>query len=81
MWDVVFVIDSLPGFQATFALLLLFQASMLPDSPRWLLAHGREDEAIKVLAQLADEPTDSPNVLKKQKEISSSIELESAGGV
>ncbi|KAF8464512.1 general substrate transporter [Gautieria morchelliformis] len=68
------------GFQASFALVLLFQAWILPDSPRWLLAHGRESEAVNVLARLADEPEDSYKVLKQRDEIASSIEIESSGG-
>jgi sugar porter (SP) family MFS transporter len=67
------------GFQAVFAFFLLIQMSLLPDSPRWLLAHGREKEATDVLARLANEDIDSPNVLKTRGEIIGSIELESSG--
>ncbi|KAF8575724.1 general substrate transporter [Ramaria rubella] len=70
------------GFQATFALLLLIQASVLPDSPRWLLAHGRSDEATEVLARLSGSrvSVDAVEVLKQRREIETSIELESRGG-
>ncbi|KIJ53831.1 hypothetical protein M422DRAFT_73963 [Sphaerobolus stellatus SS14] len=68
------------AFQATFAMALLFQAYSLPDSPRWLLAHGRVKEAVTVLSRLLDKPEDSPHVLEKRDEISNSIALESAGG-
>ncbi|TDL25436.1 general substrate transporter [Rickenella mellea] len=70
------------GFQAFFAFCLLFQAMALPDSPRWLLAHGRESEATEVLARLTgkDVSVDHPDVLEKKKEIEESLAQESAGG-
>ncbi|KAK7685453.1 hypothetical protein QCA50_011316 [Cerrena zonata] len=69
------------GFQAVFALLLLIQVSMLPDSPRWCMAHGMTEEATRILAQLEDkDSTDHPDVVLKRKEIEASLALESAGG-
>ncbi|EIW74800.1 general substrate transporter [Coniophora puteana RWD-64-598 SS2] len=69
------------GFQAFFALCLLFQAMTLPDSPRWLIAHGRADEGARVLAQLEDRDSiDHPDVIEKLKEIEVSLAQESAGG-
>ncbi|KAH7908218.1 general substrate transporter [Hygrophoropsis aurantiaca] len=68
------------GFQAVFALFLLIQVSVLPDSPRWLIAHGRTDEGAQILAQLEDRASDHPDVVEKLKEIEVSLELESAGG-
>lgn len=61
--------------------MLLLQASVLPDSPRWLLAHGRDDEATEVLARLADAEIDAPEVLQKRNEITDALKLESAGGM
>lgn len=69
------------GFQAVFALALLIQAVVLPDSPRWLIAHNRRDEGASVLAQLeGHESIDHPDVVFKMKEIEVSLEQESIGG-
>ncbi|KZV76507.1 general substrate transporter [Peniophora sp. CONT] len=68
------------GFQAFFALCLLLQGAVLPDSPRWLLAHGREEEALTVLCQLEDKPATHPDVIEKKREIEVSLMQESAGG-
>ena len=69
------------GFQAVFALCLLLQVLVLPDSPRWCMAHGREEEGARILAQLegCDSP-DHPDVVAKRKEIEVSLAQESAGG-
>ncbi|GME37215.1 hypothetical protein GTA08_BOTSDO03736 [Neofusicoccum parvum] len=40
------------AFQAAPALLLLFMSPWLPFSPRWLLAVGRQDEALSVIKRL-----------------------------
>ncbi|KAK9413392.1 putative Major facilitator superfamily (MFS) profile domain-containing protein [Seiridium unicorne] len=42
------------AFQIAFALVILVLMLRLPESPRWLLSHGREEEANTVLAALAD---------------------------
>ncbi|KAA1477575.1 general substrate transporter [Dentipellis sp. KUC8613] len=68
------------GFQAFFAVCLFLQVSMLPDSPRWLIANGREDEGMRVLARLEDKGLDHPDVMDKKKEIDVSLSQESAGG-
>lgn len=39
-------------FQILFAVLLIAGIMVLPESPRWLLNHGHETEALKVLAAL-----------------------------
>jgi len=69
------------GFQAVFAFLLLLQVIVLLDSPRWLVAHGRNEEGARILVQLEDrDSTNHPDVVEQPKEIQVSLERESAGG-
>lgn len=69
------------GFQAVFAACLLLQVTVLPDSPRWLLAHGQVEEASKVIALLEDhDAVDHPDVVRAREDIEASLALESEGG-
>ena len=73
--------DTCTGFQAVFALCLLLQVLVLPDSPRWCMAHGRAEEGARILAQLEDRDSpEDPHVVEKRKEIEVSLAQESAGG-
>ena len=66
------------AFQIVFALILLAFILELPESPRWLILKGKEDEAISVIAALADLPTDDHLVLVEFAEIKDTV-LEMAG--
>ncbi|KAG7001320.1 hypothetical protein G7Y79_00032g066730 [Physcia stellaris] len=46
------------AFQIAFALIILVFILELPESPRWLILKGKEDEAINVLGALSDLPSD-----------------------
>lgn len=46
------------------------------SSYRWLFAHGQEDEAIKILADLEDKPINDPYIVAEREEIVFSIEYE-----
>jgi MFS family permease len=48
------------AFQIVFASIILPFVLMLPESPRWLILRGREDEAIDVLGALFDLPGTDP---------------------
>ncbi|KAG0165929.1 hypothetical protein DFQ28_006538 [Apophysomyces sp. BC1034] len=65
------------AFQNFFALVLIAGTFVLPETPRWLVAHGRDDEAKDVLARLwTDGDTNHPRCIAEYKEIRDGIELE-----
>ncbi|GGG42177.1 MFS transporter [Kocuria dechangensis] len=49
VWRYMLIIAVLP------AVVLFFGMLRMPESPRWLIAHGREDEALEVLRQVRSE--------------------------
>jgi hypothetical protein len=61
------------AFQLVFSLILLATVPWLPESPRWLLAHGHEKEGEDVLIALAGGNT---NVANQKREILEAAQLE-----
>jgi hypothetical protein len=59
--------------QMLFVAIILVMVYILPESPRWLLAHGHEDEAKHVLAMLNDH-----DINEEFEEIRTSIQAEQA---
>ncbi|TAQ90061.1 hypothetical protein B7494_g1618 [Chlorociboria aeruginascens] len=61
------------AFQIVFALLLLAVIMELPESPRWLILRGKEDEAMSVISALADLPPEDHLVKVEFAEIKDSV--------
>ncbi|KAF3761862.1 general substrate transporter [Cryphonectria parasitica EP155] len=65
------------GAQMIFALLLLSILPLMPESPRWLMAHSRTDEALDVLLRMhGTAEQDDDEVQTEIKMINEAIELE-----
>lgn len=55
-----------------------FLTIWMPESPRWLMLRGKEQEARRVLSALDDVPLDDPSIDVHVTEIKQSIELSSS---
>ncbi|CAG8283345.1 unnamed protein product [Penicillium salamii] len=51
------------AFQILFAILVTVGGLMLPESPRWFVMQGHDEQALEVLAALNDSTVDSEDVL------------------
>lgn len=67
-------------FQAFFAVCLVLQIIGLPETPRWLVAHDRYEEARAVTAALENLPLDDPTVDATIVDIRSGLEEEHKDG-
>ncbi len=61
------------AFQIVFALTILAFVLELPESPRWLILKGKEDEAVNVLGALSNLPPDDPYVLDEFSAIKDTV--------
>lgn len=66
--------------QLVFCFVVIYLVFGLPESPRWLYAHGRNEEALQVLCDVWDSPPDGPQVVKMQDDILETLQLERTHG-
>lgn len=66
--------------QTAFCFLVIALVFGLPESPRWLYYHGREEEALQVLCDVWDATPEDPRVHKMHTEITEAIALERRSG-
>ncbi|KAG2217315.1 hypothetical protein INT45_003509 [Circinella minor] len=62
--------------QIILGILLGIGILFFPFSPRWLMSHGREEEALKVLSKLRRRPIDHPVIQEEWREIKISVEFD-----
>jgi MFS family permease len=67
------------AFQIVFAVIAFIVLQFLPESPRWLILTGRENEALQVLAALNDEDIDGPEIRDEFLQIKDAILIMSQG--
>ncbi|WVQ82904.1 hypothetical protein IAT38_005040 [Cryptococcus sp. DSM 104549] len=67
------------ALQAVAPLLLSSMQGWLPESPRWLIQHGRSEQAFTTLCKLHDTPGEADHALAKEEQlmITKQIELDS----
>ncbi|KAJ5886989.1 uncharacterized protein N7473_009663 [Penicillium subrubescens] len=69
------------AFQFFFFFILWSTVPWLPESPRWLLAHGKEDKAVEVISCLEGKSIDDPFVIAQRNEIDFTIRYEHENSV
>ncbi|PYI10934.1 hexose carrier protein [Aspergillus sclerotiicarbonarius CBS 121057] len=69
------------ALQFFFIVVLFATVPWLPESPRWLLCHGRTQEALEILCSIEDKPMDDPYIATQHSEIAYSIQYERENAV
>lgn len=68
------------AFQIVFALIILAFILGLPDSPRWLILKGKEEEALNVLSALSDKDPDDHYIQSEFAAIKDTVLLQQGAG-
>ena len=69
------------AFQFVFIIVLFATTPWLPESPRWLIAHGHFDDADQIIADLEALDINDPVVITESKEIHYAVQYEREHGV
>ncbi|KAJ5604903.1 hypothetical protein N7510_010057 [Penicillium lagena] len=64
------------AMQIVFAIFVIVLVFGLPESPRWLMNHGYEKEAMDVLCAVYDREEDDEYIVNERRAITAAIELE-----
>lgn len=66
--------------QVIFAMLVIAMVCGLPESPRYLYAHGRHDEALQILCDVYDGSPEDPKIEKENREVIEALKVEQEHG-
>lgn len=64
------------AFQGVFIILLAILLLFAPESPRWLIYHGRTEDATKIISRLKNKEIDHADVRQQVMEIEDAVQLE-----
>ena len=64
--------------QCCFLVPMLFIIVILPESPRWLAAHGRNEESLSVLRKLRSHVLDDETIVRLHSDILQAVKEEAA---
>lgn len=68
------------SLQAVFIIPIIILTFLVPESPRWDIAHERSDRALTTIARLHARPTTDAVVLAQFQEITTAVQLEKSVG-
>jgi MFS family permease len=66
--------------QVIFAMIVIVLVFGLPESPRYLYAHGRQEEALQILCDVYDGTPDDPKIEKENREVLEALQVEREHG-
>lgn len=67
------------AFQIVFALTIFGSILNLPESPRWLVMQGHDEDAIEVLVALNEKPRDDPFIKNEFEAVKATVREMSKG--